>query len=270
MFEMLAIPFMRQALLAGLLLAVMLAYLGVHVVRRRIVFVDLAIAQLSAVGVALAVWLEREPTFFSLGFTLAGAALLSLPARERRVPQEAVMGAVYAVASALVILLMAASPHGDAELLGLLFGNILAVTDERLQLLALLLLGVGCGHLFWRRYLELPAPSSDDGPSDRPWRWDLLFYLALALVIATAIRTAGVLVVFSDLVIPAIAAVLLADRFAWQVCWAVAVSVAANLLGLYVSYRYDLPAGSSIVAALGGWLLLIWIVRRAIRETAHN
>ena len=259
MFEMLAIPFMRQALLAGLLLAVVLAYLGVHVVRRRIVFVDLAIAQLSAVGVALAVWLEREPVFFSLGFTLAGAALLSVPGRNRRVPQEAVMGAVYAVASALVILLMAASPHGDAELLGLLFGNILAVTDERIRLLALLLFGVGCSHFFWRRFLDLSAND------DRPWRWDLLFYLALALVIATAIRTAGVLVVFSDLVIPAIAAVLLADRFIWQVCWAVAVSVAANVTGLYVSYRYDLPAGSSIVAALGGWLLLIWIVRRAIK-----
>ncbi|MEW6324741.1 MAG: metal ABC transporter permease, partial [Nitrospirota bacterium] len=246
MAEMLAVPFMRQALIAGLLLAALLGYLGVHVVRRRIVFVDLAIAQLSAVGVAAAAWLEQEPVLFSLLFTLAGAALLSLPARERRVPQEAVMGAVYAVASALVILLMAKSPHGEAELLGLLFGNILAVTGDRIRWLALLLLGIAMVQLIWGRHFR------DDHQSGPAWRWNLLFYLTLAVVIAAAIRTAGVLMVFSDLVIPAIAAVMLTNRFLPQVLLAVAMGAAATLAGMYASFHYDLPTGSSLVAALGG------------------
>jgi zinc/manganese transport system permease protein len=255
MVELLTIPFMQQALAASLLLALLLAYLGVHVVRRRIVFVDLAIAQLSAVGVALALWLEQEPMIFSLLFTLLGAALLSLPAYERRVPQEAIMGAVYAVASALVILLIAKSPHGDAELLGLLFGNILAVTGDQFRLLAIIAAVVGLVHLVCWRMMNQQTPAV------WPWWWNLLFYLTLALVIAASIRTAGVLVVFSDLVIPAVAALILADRFVPQLGWAVAVGMAANVTGLYFSYRFDLPTGSSIVAALGGWLILAALFR---------
>jgi ABC-type Mn2+/Zn2+ transport system permease subunit len=119
MLEMLSIPFLRLALLASLLMAVGLAYLGVHVVRRRIVFVDLAIAQLSAVGVALAMLLDHDPMIVSLAVTLVGAGLLSLPAQERRVPQEAIMGIVYAVASAVSVLIIAKMPHGDADLIHL-------------------------------------------------------------------------------------------------------------------------------------------------------
>ncbi|HEY5593608.1 MAG TPA: metal ABC transporter permease, partial [Nitrospiria bacterium] len=119
MLEMLSIPFMRQAVLASLILAAMLAYLGIHVVRRRIVFVDLAIAQLSAVGVALAMLLDQDPIGFSLVFTMVGAAFLSLPAYEQRIPQEAIMGIVYAVASAVSILIIAKMPHGEADILNL-------------------------------------------------------------------------------------------------------------------------------------------------------
>lgn len=268
MLEMLSIPFMRQALLAGLLLSGMLAYLGLHVVRRRIVFVDLAIAQLSAVGVALAMLLGLEPIVFSLVFTLAGAGLLSLPAYERRIPQEAIMGIVYAVASAVAILLIAGLPHGEAEMLNLFFGNILAVTPGQIGWLAALFVTIGLSHaVFWKPLFQ--APLETGGLSGRRLKglgWNLLFYLTLALVIAVAIRTAGVLLVFSNLVIPAVAALLFAERFPILLVLAVGIGLAANVTGLYASFRYDLPTGPAIVTALGGWLILAALCRAVIRR----
>jgi zinc/manganese transport system permease protein len=256
--EMLSIPFMRQALFASLILGAMLAYLGIHVVKRRIVFVDLAIAQLSAVGVALAMLLDRDPMTFSLGFTLTGAVLLSLPAYERRIPQEAIMGIVYAVASAAAILIIAKMPHGEADILNLFFGNILAVTTNQIGILTLIFVLVGMIHgIFPHRLIQSPLEASKYvGQRLKGFGWNLLFYLTLALVIAVAIRTAGVLLVFSNLVVPAVAALLFAERLWVLIILAVGIGLIANWTGLFVSYRFDLPTGPSIVASLGGWLLL--------------
>ncbi|MBI3995689.1 MAG: metal ABC transporter permease [Nitrospirae bacterium] len=259
MLEMLSIPFMRQAVLASLILAAMLAYLGIHVVRRRIVFVDLAIAQLSAVGVALAMLLDQDPIGFSLVFTMVGAAFLSLPAYEQRIPQEAIMGIVYAVASAVSILIIAKMPHGEADILNLFFGNILAVTDGQIGLMALTFGSVGLVHLIFAKRL-IPIPT-EPGSSFllRAMSWNLLFYLTLAVVIAVAIRTAGVLLVFSDLVIPAAVSLLFAERLRSLVLLSAVTGVLSNLAGLYASYRFDLPSGPSIVASLGVFLALAMI-----------
>lgn len=261
MIEMLSIPFMRQAVIASLILAAMLAYLGIHVVRRRIVFVDLAIAQLSAVGVALGMLLEAEPVGFSLVFTMVGAAFLSLPAYERHIPQEAIMGIVYAVASAAAVLIVAKMPHGEADILNLFFGNILAVTDGQIGLTALTFGSVGLVHLvFAKRLMPISVPT-EPGSNFlfKAMGWNLLFYLTLAVVIAVAIRTAGVLLVFSDLIIPAVVALLFAKRLRSLVLLSVVVGVLSNLTGLYASYRFDLPSGPSIVASLGVLLALAMI-----------
>jgi ABC-type Mn2+/Zn2+ transport system permease subunit len=263
MLEMLSIPFMRQALLASLLLGIMLSYLGIHVVKRRIVFVDLAIAQLSAVGVAMAMLLDRDPVTFSMGFTLTGAALLSLPAYERRIPQEAVMGIVYAVASAVAILMIAKMPHGEADILNLFYGNILAVTTKQIeQLLLIFGLVVAIHTVFQKQLMHIPGPSAENRDVHRAeFGWNLLFYLTLALVIAVAIRTAGVLVVFSNLVIPAVAAFLFAERFRTLIFLSVGIGLIANWTGLYASYHFDLPTGPSIVTSLGSWLVLVGLYK---------
>lgn len=263
MIEMLSIPFMRQAVLAGLILAAMLAYLGIHVVRRRIVFVDLAIAQLSAVGVALAMLLDQDPIGFSLVFTMVGAGFLSLPAYERRIPQEAIMGIVYAVASAVSILIIAKMPHGEADILNLFFGNILAVTTGQIGYLTLIFGLVGLIHAtFWKRLIQIPVQTGNvPNLFLKGLGWNFLFYLTMALVIATAIRTAGVLLVFSNLIIPAAVALLFAERLRSLVLLSVVTGVLSNLAGLYASYRFDLPSGPSIVASLGAILALAMIVK---------
>jgi ABC-type Mn2+/Zn2+ transport system permease subunit len=272
MSEMLAIPFMRTAVAAGLLLAAVLAYLGIHVVRRRIVFVDLAIAQLSAVGVTIGLLLEKDPVIVSMAVTLAGAALLSLPARERRIPQEAIMGIVYAVATAAAVLLIARMPHGEADLMNLFFGNILAVTPGQIGLLGSVSGAAVLAHAFFAKRLT-PSSQTPEGVSGGEWAgwgWNLFFYLTLALVITVAIRTAGVLLVFSDLIIPAVTALLWVHRWFALILVSVTVGLVGNAAGFYASYRFDLPAGPAIVACLGGGLLLAAVGRGLARLTFRS
>lgn len=256
MTDIFRLPFLFQALLGCLVLALVLPYFGLHVVRRRIVFVDLAIAQISAVGVAVALLLEQEPTFLSLVFTLAGAGLLSFPERKSKIPQEAVMGIVYAVASAVSILIVSQSPHGEADVLKIFFGNILAADAGQLKSMAAVLLAVLAFHLiFYRRFVALSF--EEGGGEGKKGLWNFLFYITLGLCIALAIRTAGVLLVFTYLIVPAVGALLVADRF-WPRFWlGLAFAALASYFGLYFSYKLDLPTGSTLVATFGLVLLLL-------------
>jgi zinc/manganese transport system permease protein len=240
---------------ACVLLAFVLAPLGTEVIRRRIVFVDLALAQIAALGAAIGTAAGWDPITTSLVFTLGGAALLSLPATDADLPQEAVMGVVYAVASAAAVLVVAKTPHGDADLLRLLFGNILAVTDRQLAVLAALAVVVTLLQFATRRL----------DPTARAGRgFTFMFYLLLGGSIAAAIRSAGVLVVFTYLVAPALAVRLLgAERRAAVL--AVGGAIAGGVLGLWGSYRWDLPSGSAIVAAFGLGLATVAAVRVLVR-----
>ncbi len=234
---------MQQAALACVLLAFVLAPLGTEVIRRRIVFVDLALAQIAALGAAIGTAVDWDPVATSVAFTLIGAALLSVPASSTRLPQEAVMGMVYAVASAAAVLVVANTPHGDADFLHLMFGNILAVTDRQIAVLAGLAIGVGC----WRALTRREDPTTISRSAT------FIFYLLLGGSIAAAIRSAGVLLVFTYLVAPALAVRLLAiERGAAAV--AVISAAGCGVLGLWASYRWDLPSGSAIVAMFGVWL----------------
>ena len=266
MLEMLSIPFMQQAIFASSILAVMLAYLGIHVVKRRIVFVDLAIAQLSAVGVVVAMLLDSNPLLFSLIFTLVGASLLSLPDYEGRIPQEAIMGIIYAVASAGAVLLIAKIPHGEADILNLFFGNILGVTSKQIIILLVVFGFVTLTHILLSKKFIQAAENSTADQTNKGHRrfWNLIFYLTLALVIAVAIRTSGVLLVFSTLVIPAVTALLFFQRFSHMVLTALGIGLLATWTGLYSSFQFDLPTGPTIVTALGGWLLFSSLVKTSI------
>ncbi|HEX9759082.1 MAG TPA: metal ABC transporter permease [Nitrospiria bacterium] len=272
MLEMLSIPFMRQAIFASSILALMLGYLGIHVVKRRIVFVDLAIAQLSAVGVAVAMLLDSNPLVFSLIFTLVGASLISLPEYEERIPQEAIMGIIYAVASAGAVLLIAKIPHGEADILNLFFGNILGVTSKHIIIILVVFGFVTLTHLILSQNFIRAAETSTAEQSSKGHRrlWNLIFYLTLALVIAVAIRAAGVLLVFSTLVIPAVTALLFFQRFSHLVFMALGIGLLATWTGMYSSFQFDLPTGPTIVTALGGWLLFASLVKMSIIYLKKN
>src|SRR5437773_4840559 len=135
MFEMFQLSFMVQAFIAALITGAVLSYLGVHVVGRGIVFVDLALGQISSLGVAFAAFIGTGMTSIPLIFTLAGALLMSfINIRDKRLKQEAIIGILYAFASALTVLLISKTPHGDSDIQEVLFGNILSVNTEQINI----------------------------------------------------------------------------------------------------------------------------------------
>ena len=139
MFEMFQLDFIVQAFIISIIVGVLLSYLGIHVVRRGIVFVDLALGQISSLGVAFSDYVGYGKTIIPIIFALAGALLMSLiNIRDRRLKLEAIIGIIYAVASAATVMLISKTPHGDSDIQEVLFGNILSVSWEQIKVIGII------------------------------------------------------------------------------------------------------------------------------------
>ena len=256
--------------LACLVLATILGYLGMHVLARGIIFVDLALAQFAALGATLAILFHLEPEDpraygLSLAFTIVGAVVFSLSRmRERAIPQEAWIGVSWAVASSAAILAVSTSPHGAEHLEATLVGSILWVTPGQVMQAAVIYALVGLFHwIFRQRFFAIsfdPDGLVARGMSLR-W-WDFLFYASFGFVVTSAVRIAGVLLVFSFLIVPSIVGTLFAGSvrgrllLAWVFGWLV------STVGCLVSYRADLPTGAAVVCTFGAVLLVAIAVQR--------
>ncbi len=257
--------FIINALLVSIVMGLLLAYLGVHVVGRGIVFVDLALGQISMLGVAFAGFIEQDPTVVSIVFTMVGAFLLSfVKVTDRRLKQEAIIGIIYAFASALTVLLISKTAHGEADISEVLFGSLFTVTHSQLVTMAVVFGLIGLMHvLFRKRFFALTEKFENHDVEDVGLfdLWNFLFYLSIGLAIVLAVRAGGVIPVFSFIVVPPVAAILLTQRRVGTVLLALALSVAGSFFGVYFSVTFDFPAGASIVAILGGLFLLAAAVR---------
>lgn len=259
MLEVLAWP-----LLAALVLAAIHAWLGLHVLARGVIFVDLALAQVAALGATVALLAGHAPYdpaayWYALGFTAAGAALFaSLRDRPRllaaTIPQEALIGIVYVVAAALTVLVLERVPLGGEQIKALLVGSILAVTRDDVLRVGGLYAAIGAVHWLCRRPL---AALSFGGTVTRARFWDFVFYLTFGLVVTSSVRIAGVLLVFAYLIVPAVVGAALASTPARRLLTGWTVGSVASLVGLAGSYHWDLPPGATIVATLGATLLLV-------------
>jgi zinc/manganese transport system permease protein len=259
MLEVLAWP-----LVAALVLAAIHAWLGLHVLARGVIFVDLALAQVAALGVTVALFAGHAPHdpasyWYALGFTAAGAALFaSLRDRPRllaaAIPQEALIGIVYAVAAALTVLVLERVPLGGEQIKALLVGSILAVTRDDVLHVGGLYAVIGVVHWLCRRPL---AALSFGGGVARARLWDFVFYLTFGLVVTSSVRIAGVLLVFAYLIVPAVVGAALASAPARRLLAGWTVGSVASVVGLAMSYRWDLPPGAAIVATLGATLFLV-------------
>src|SRR4051812_18486555 len=155
MFAMFQLSFMVQAFIAALITGAVLSYLGVHVVGRGIVFVDLALGQISSLGVAFAAFIGSGMTSIPLIFTLAGAILMSfISIRDKRLKQEAIIGILYAFTSALTVMLISKTPNNDADMMQeVLFGSIFSITPDMLNLLAIIFGCVALVHIvFFKKF----------------------------------------------------------------------------------------------------------------------
>lgn len=256
---------MWKPLLACLVLTGIHGYLGIHVIERKVIFVDLALAQIAALGATAAFLfgfnLHGPATYwFSLGATCAGAVLLSLTrTRRENVPQEAMIGIVYAVSAAAAILILSHSPEGDEHIRYMLIGNILLVDLPEIIKMACLYLAVGLFHYAFRKIFFListrPEEAFQQGISVRAW--DLAFYLTFGWVVTSSVSIAGVLLVFSFLIVPAVAAILFFEDLKRRLFLGWLIGAGTSFLGILLSYYFDLPTGATIVSAFGGTLVCL-------------
>ncbi len=264
MFEMFQLDFMVQAFVVSLIIGLLLSYLGVHVVGRGIVFVDLALGQISSLGVAFSDYIGHGKTAIPIVFTLVGAFLMSLiRIKDNRLKLEAIIGIIYAIASAVTVLLISKTPHGDSDIQEVLFGNILAVSWEQIITLGSVFGGIALMHLvFYKKFFGL-TKAFEEGVADKiKWfsLWNFLFYTSIGLAIVFAVRISGVIPVFSYLVIPSVSAILLLRKNVSVILTASVISILGGYFGLYISFTYDFPAGSSIVAMLGAVFLIASLI----------
>jgi len=262
------LPFLFWPFVASLILTGIHAYLGVHVVERGVIFVDLALAQIAALGATIAILLGMDPHgrgayFLSLGFTFLGAGIFSV-ARTRRghIPQEAFIGIAYAVASATAILAMSKATGETEHLKDMLVGNILAVSRAEVAKTALLYGGIGLFHYIFRKKFLListnPAQAEGSGMSIR--LWDFLFYASFGFVVTSSVAIAGVLLVFCYLIVPSVGAMLFADKIGRRLAIGWTMGTLVSALGIYFSVLADLPTGATIVCTFGGVLILMFFI----------
>jgi zinc/manganese transport system permease protein len=264
-------------LMAAVLFPWLLVYLGMHVIQRGIIFIDIAMAQLASLGVCLAVLLHLDLDGYAafaiaLGFTLTGAAIFSFTGkRSSRVPQEAVIGISYVVAAAAAVLLLSRSAEGDEEIKNMLVGNILLVTPEEVWKAFGLFVGVGLFHWFCRGPLLRASFDRETAYAEgiKVRLWDFAFYAMFGLVVTSFVRIAGVLLVFTYLIVPAVCGINLASTFFKRLMMGWLIALIGGIGGLFWSFYQDLPSGAAMVCVFGILLLLVSVASSLFAWQRH-
>lgn len=267
------IQIMLPPLAACLILTGICTYLGLHVVSREVIFVDLALAQIAALGSTFAFLLGFEPDsysgyFYSLGFTFLGAAIFSISRlRDQRVPQEALIGIVFAVSSSAAILLADRSPQGAEHVQAMLTGAILWVSWSTIWKTLLICLAVGAFHFAFRHRFLLISMDHEEAKRQGVavhW-WDFLFYISFGFVITSSVAIAGVLLVFCFLIIPSVIGMLYSKKIGTRLIIGWISGTIVSCVGLLLSYQFDFPSGPSIVCTFGVFLILSAVLQYVIR-----
>ena len=265
--HIMTLPFLACLIFTGIH-----AYLGLHVIERQVIFVDLALAQIAAVGASLALvfGLSIDSPYsywMSLGFTIVGAGIFSLTRfRKQRVPQEAIIGIVYAVSAALLILVLSRSGEGDEQIRQALVGNILLIDLKEIIKIFIIYSIIGLFHYFFRRQFFLISQNPEEafkrGLNVR--FWDFLFYVSFGFVVTSSVKIAGVLVVFAFLIVPSTCAIIFSDvaKTRLMIGWGIGFLVSA--IGMAISYFLDLPTGASVVCAFGMTLVILLAVKKIL------
>jgi zinc/manganese transport system permease protein len=270
--EFLAAPFAASLILTGIH-----AYLGVHVVERGVIFVDLSLAQIAALGATIALLMPfsagdpHAPSVYwvSLAFTFIGAAIFSmLRVRHARIPQEAIIGICYAVASAAATLAMSKATSQSEHLKHLLVGNILAVSWHEVIKTAVLYGAIGIFHYVFRKpFLAISLSHNNPEATGLNYRWwDFLFYASFGFVVTSSVAIAGVLLVFCYLIVPSVAAMMYAENIGPRLAIGWTMGTIVSALGVWLSLQLDLPTGATIVCTFGLVLIVMAIVRPLIKK----
>jgi len=265
-------------LIASLILPWLLVYLGLHIVQRGVIFVDLALAQTAAFGTCVAMLCgydvhDWQSYAFSLGFTMVGAVVLTFTrSRNQRVPQEALIGVVYVVAAAAAILALSKGAGGSEELQRSLVGELLVVPHHEVLKTFGLFAVIGVVHfVFRKKFLAISASSEQAAASGVNVRWwDFVFYMLFGLVVTSFVHIGGVLLVFSYLVVPAVCATYLVNSIGARFAIGWVIATLASVVSLFITAKVDLPIGAATVCVLGAVLILVATISKVIRSSAHK
>lgn len=271
MVEFLAL--MKWPIVAALVMPPVHCLFGLHIVRRGVIFIDLAVAQMAALGMAIAVAQGNEATspkayWLSLAFALGSALAISLTRhRLGRVPHEAIIGIMFVLASALGIVVLHQSPHGPEELRDILSGSILFVQEKEVVNTAIVY-GVILAFtlLLWKRTTAITLAHADAPTGFRRTLFDFAFYALLAFVVASSVKIAGVLVVFTWLVMPPVIAFLWVEKMSRAMMISLPLALLGSVGGLWISFKHDWPTGPAVVVVFGSLVTLLYLVRLFIPE----
>lgn len=275
-------PFMQRALAAGLLVAVMCSFLGVYVVLKRIVFIGVALAEMSSAGIALGLLVggklvaahalseqasDSLTLFGAALFMLLGVVLFSIHWSPRRVPHDSYIGILYAVAAAVGILFISKSAQGEGHMLTLLQGNVLTVRGNETQQMLIAFLIVAAVHVLCSKEFVLVSFDREYAATlgFRAAGWDFLLFLTIGVVIAFAIRSVGLLMTTTMLILPAASALLVVNRLRHAWIAAPLLAIVPVVLGLHISFIVDLPS-SAVISALSFLLFLPVLVYSRLRH----
>jgi len=255
---------MIPPIVAGLVIISIHAYLGLHVIARGVIFVDLAFAQIAALGATTGFLMGVDhdtplSLALSVGFTLVGALIFSFSRLEETVvPQEAVIGITFVVASAAVILIAGFTAEGAEHIAETLTGTLIWVAWPQIIRMAVVysILGV-IYYIFRKPFLAVSLGDT----STRARAWDFLFYVLFGIVISLSVPVAGVLMVFSSLVMPAVVAFLFTSRFSTALWIAWGVGAVALVTGVGASFRWDVPTGPLLVCMFGLAVVIGLLIR---------
>jgi len=269
MIELLLLPFVACLILTGIH-----CYLGIHIVSRGVIFVDLALAQVAALGgtVALLIGYQLHSTeayLIALSFTFVGAGLFALGrVRDESVPQEAIIGIVYAVSSAIAILVLSKAPHGEEAIKDMLVGSILFVTLPQILKISVIYIAVGLLHFLLRKKFLLISMNTREAKQSgmRIRFWDFIFYVTFGFVVTSSVQVAGVLLVFSYLVVPAVCAMFFVRSVTSRLIIGWSLGFLASVFGLYASARWDLPTGASVVTVFGVILVFCAVAKYILKH----
>jgi len=264
-----ALFFLGPALVMCLVIASVHVYLGMHVLQREVIFVDLSLAQLAALGATLSTLFHLHHSAygshaFAFGLTAVGAVIFAFTRKARKqVSQEAIIGIVYVVASAVTVLVLSHAPHGAEHIKDILVGTLLLTSWDQVMVVAIAYAILGAvSAVLARRFIEISwKPDESEQRSRHLAWWDLLFYLLFGIVITISVQVAGILLVFSFLIVPAVISRLFSVRIWPRLLIGWGVAILASIAGLAASWAWDLPTGAAVVAAFGLLLMLAGVLR---------
>ena len=272
------IKFMLPPFIAAFIIVGMHAYLGIHVIKRGIIFVDLAFAQIAALGAIVCLLFNLSAKsgynyYFSFGFILIGSLIFSfVKSGNKQIPKEAIIGIVYGLSLAIAMVIADKISGGGEHIREILTGNILWVNWSIILKILITYIVIAVIHFFARK--KFTAITNDYASKNSLNRsaslWDFLFFITFGIVITLSVPIAGVLLVFSFLIIPATISVIFAKSWKGQIAIGWIVGVLSILLGFWYSYVYNAPSCPAVICILGIFLILIYIFKFILKNKIAN